>query len=402
MKETVQSDLPFSTKPPAFTLNLPDDDGEGSRRRQSVTRRRAVQKKERTSVGFSLMAEENSQLNNLQEENGASDLQSIVEGVGDLSTLSVKEGDDSKEVQKKKKKKARSKKKKEILEQTDPPSISVIDLFPSGDFPEGEIQQYKDDNLWRTTSEEKRELERLQKPIYNSVRRAAEVHRQVRKYMKGIIKPGMLMTDLCETLENTVRKLISEDGLQAGIAFPTGCSLNWVAAHWTPNSGDKTILQYDDVMKLDFGTHVDGYIVDCAFTVAFNPMFDPLLEASREATNTGIKEAGIDVRLCDIGAAIQEVMESYEVEINGKVYPVKSIRNLNGHSIGPYQIHAGKSVPIVKGGEQTKMEEGEFFAIETFASTGIVVSLGVRLLYSLRTILAEKDMYEKTWNAATT
>lgn len=49
---------------------------------------------------------------------------------------------------------------------------------------------------------------------------------------------------------------------------------------------------------------------------------------------------------------------------------VKSIRNLNGHSIGPYQIHAGKSVPIVKGGEAVKMEEGEFFAIETFGSTG--------------------------------
>jgi methionine aminopeptidase len=49
---------------------------------------------------------------------------------------------------------------------------------------------------------------------------------------------------------------------------------------------------------------------------------------------------------------------------------VKSVRNLNGHSIGPYQIHAGKSVPIVKGGEQTKMEEGEFYAIETFGSTG--------------------------------
>lgn len=49
---------------------------------------------------------------------------------------------------------------------------------------------------------------------------------------------------------------------------------------------------------------------------------------------------------------------------------VKSIRNLNGHSIGPYQIHAAKSVPNVKGGELTKMEEGEFFAIETFGSTG--------------------------------
>ena len=50
---------------------------------------------------------------------------------------------------------------------------------------------------------------------------------QVRKYIKSILKPGMLMTDLCETLENTVRKLIAENGLEAGIAFPTGCSLNW-------------------------------------------------------------------------------------------------------------------------------------------------------------------------------
>lgn len=296
--------------------------------------------------------------------------------VGVMEDDSVKEGkrdngtlDGSTDVAKKNKRKSKSK-KKEPLVQTDPPSIPVADLFPSEDFPEGEIQHYKDDNLWRETSEEKRNQERLEKPIYNAVRQAAEVHRQVRKYIRNYVKPGIKMIDLCETLENMVRKLIQENGLQAGIAFPTGCSLNWVAAHWTPNTGDQTVLQYDDVMKLDFGTHIEGRIVDCAFTVAFNPMFDPLLEASREATNTGIKEAGIDVRLGDIGAAIQEVMESYEVEINGKICQVKSIRNLNGHSIGPYQIHAGKSVPIVKGGEATKMEEGEFFAIETFGSTG--------------------------------
>ena len=168
-------------------------------------------------------------------------------------------------------------------------------------------------------------------------------------------------------------------------------------------------------MKVDFGTQVNGRIIDCAFTVAFNPKFDPLLEAVKDATNTGIRvcrlhaatwlreecpwtqgsatayqlqAAGIDVRLCDVGAAIQEVMESYEVELDGKTYqgmcsvqplpgfeirghrsydvqttdgsePVKSIRNLNGHSIGQYQIHAGKSVPLIGGGETTRMEEGE-------------------------------------------
>jgi len=49
---------------------------------------------------------------------------------------------------------------------------------------------------------------------------------------------------------------------------------------------------------------------------------------------------------------------------------VKPIRNLNGHSIAPYQIHAGKTVPIVKTNDMTKMEEGEVYAIETFGSTG--------------------------------
>ena len=74
--------------------------------------------------------------------------------------------------------------------------------------------------------------------------------------------------------------------------------------------------------------------------------------------------------MSDIGAAIQETMESYEVEIGGQTFPVKAIRNLNGHNITQYSIHGSKSVPIVKGGDQTKMEEGEIFAIETFGSTG--------------------------------
>ncbi len=61
--------------------------------------------------------------------------------------------------------------------------------------------------------------------------------RQVRKYIRTIAKPGIPMVELCETLENSVRALIEENGLDAGLAFPTGCSLNHVAAHWTPNAG---------------------------------------------------------------------------------------------------------------------------------------------------------------------
>uniref|UniRef100_A0A1D1Y7E7 Methionine aminopeptidase 2 n=1 Tax=Anthurium amnicola TaxID=1678845 RepID=A0A1D1Y7E7_9ARAE len=256
------------------------------------------------------------------------------------------------------------------LIQTEPPSIPVSKFYPDGVYPEGEICEYKNDNLNRITNEEKRYLDRMQYDDYNDARRAAEVHRQVRKYAQKTIKPGMTMIDICDLIENGTRTLIEEKGLEAGIGFPTGCSLNYCAAHYTPNAGDKTVLQYDDVCKIDIGTHVNGRIVDSAFTLTFNPVYDNLKEAVRDATNTGVRESGIDVRLCDIGAAIQEVMESYEVEIKGKTYQVKPIRNLNGHSIRPYQVHAGKSVPIVKGGDQTRMEEGEYFAIETFGSTG--------------------------------
>ena len=110
--------------------------------------------------------------------------------------------------------------------------------------------------------------------------------------------------DICNEIEATNRRLIEANGLEAGIAFPTGASLNHCAAHWTPNLGDETVLQKDDVMKIDYGSHVRGILTDCAFTVAFNPTYDNLLLAVKEATETGIKAAGIDARLGEIGEQI--------------------------------------------------------------------------------------------------
>ena len=62
-------------------------------------------------------------------------------------------------------------------------------------------------------------------------------------------------------------------------------------------------------MKIDFGTHINGRIIDCAFTLSFNPRYDPLVKGVQEATEAGIKASGVDVRLCDVGAAVQEVFQ---------------------------------------------------------------------------------------------
>lgn len=178
------------------------------------------------------------------------------------------------------------------------PSVPIVEQFKDGKYPEGEIMQYPDSTTAkdRFTSEEKRALDRMHLDIYNELRLAAEAHRQTRQYMQKWIKPGMTMIEICEELETTARRLIGEKGLEAGLAFPTGCSRNHCAAHYTPNAGDPTVLQYDDVTKIDFGTHIKGRIIDCAFTLSFNSKYDKLLEAVKDATNTGIREAGIDVR----------------------------------------------------------------------------------------------------------
>ena len=255
--------------------------------------------------------------------------------------------------------------------------MPIAQLFPSGEYPIGEEVEYKDDNAYRTTNEEKRHLDRMNNDFLQEYRQGAEIHRQVRQYAQAHIKPGQTLTEIAEMIEDGVRALTGHQGLEegdniiAGMGFPTGLSINHCAAHYTPNSGNKIVLKAEDVMKVDFGVHVNGRIVDSAFTMSFDPKYDNLLAAVKDATDTGIREAGIDVRMSDIGAAIEEVMSSYEVTLNGQTTHVKPIRNLNGHNINQYQIHGGKSVPIVKSStDQTKMEEGETFAIETFGSTG--------------------------------
>ena len=298
---------------------------------------------------------------------------------------------------KKKKKKSKKKKKATPSTQSDPPRVPLTTLFPTGDYPVNQEVPYVSDNAYRTTSEELKDIERRRYiEFLSEYRLAAETHRQVRQAAQRSIKPGQTLTEIAENIEEGVRALTGHAGLEegdakkGGMGFPCGLSINECAAHFTPNKGDTTVLREGDVMKVDFGAHINGRIVDSAFTLAFQDHYTPLLDAAKAATNAGVAAAGIDVRVSDIGAVVQEVMESYEVTLpdpsganssehlkwNGQTigsttFPVKSIRNLNGHDIVQFSIHGGKSIPIIANtGDQTKMEEGEIFAIETFGSTG--------------------------------
>lgn len=199
----------------------------------------------------------------------------------------------------KKKKKRKPRKKKGAAAngkvQSSPPRVLLSTLFPDNQYPEGEVVEYRNENSYRTTNEEKRHLDRMNSDFLTDYRHGAEVHRQVRQWAQKNIKPGQTLTEIAEGIEDGVRALTGHQGLEegdnlkGGMGFPTGLSLNHCAAHYTPNAGNKTVLQMEDVMKVDFGVHVNGRIVDSAWTITFDPLYDNLLAAVRDGTNTGVK-----------------------------------------------------------------------------------------------------------------
>ncbi|KAL8780325.1 MAG: hypothetical protein Q9213_006523 [Squamulea squamosa] len=199
-------------------------------------------------------------------------------------------------------------------------------------------------------------------------RQEAETHHQIRLWVQRSIKPGQTLTEIANGIEDSVGRLVGHDDLFesdaniAGMGYPTGVNLDDVAAHYIPNAGCKTLLQQNNVMKVDIGVHVNGRIVDSAFTMACNPMYDNLFAAGKDAPNTGVREAEIDVRLGELGKYILETMESYECEIDGTTYPIKPIGNMIGHTIVQYGMLPTNSVPTVKKtNDNTKTEVGDVF-----------------------------------------
>lgn len=222
------------------------------------------------------------------------------EGVASTS-ISLTDHASAETSKKKKRRRPKKKNKASALKQSSPPRIPLDDLFSSKDYPTGELLDYgaaSETTVRVKSTELRRSGQRaLEDPTFlKDYRKAAEVHRQVRKWVKESVKPGQTLTDIAVGIEDGVRALLGNAGLQpgqslqAGMGFPTGLSLNNCVAHYTPNPGQKDIvLQHQDVMKVDFGVQINGWIVDSAFTMSFDPTYDNLLAAVKDATNTGIK-----------------------------------------------------------------------------------------------------------------
>lgn len=225
--------------------------------------------------------------------------------------------------------------------------------------------------------------------VIGSLEYAATVHKEVRRFLQPYLRPGTKLVDIAKLIELKTNELSNQSkSINKGIGFPVGLSVNECAAHWHPSPNDNSILNKDDIIKIDFGTEANGWIIDSAFTVCFNQKYDILMQAVKDATETGIKNVGIDVDIGEWGKEIQEVMESYEITLDEKTHPIKAINNLGGHNIIKGVIHGGTFLPAVDMRKTLppnyRFKEG-VYAIETFGSTGNnhVDEIGESTLYRI-------------------
>ena len=189
-----------------------------------------------------------------------------------------------------------------------------------------------------------------------SVRKAGRISREARDYGATLIKEGTKLVDVA----NEVEAYIIRKGARP--AFPVNLGLNDVAAHYSPSTDDKLVFQKGDLVKLDVGGHVDGFIGDTAVTVEVGTKnWTPLIEASSKALRMAVEMAGDNVSVNAIGGTIERTIQS-----DG----FRPIANLTGHGMKKYNLHTGLTVPNVDDGTQNRIKNDMIIAIEPFATNG--------------------------------
>ncbi len=201
--------------------------------------------------------------------------------------------------------------------------------------------------------------------------KAGSIVAKVRKMATEMVEEDLKVLDLVEFTEQEIKNLGGE------IAFPCNISINEITAHYTSPSQDETVLKNGDLVKIDLGAHVDGYIADSAITVIVGGDASPnemplsedgmqlqikMIETVGQALENAISTVRDGVTVGKIGEVVEETVIAQGL---------KPVSNLTGHSMERYILHSGLSIPNIKDENRHKIREGDVLAIEPFVTNGV-------------------------------
>ena len=194
----------------------------------------------------------------------------------------------------------------------------------------------------------------MQKQELEDYKKEGEIAKNIRKFARELIKPGMPLVEIAQKIQKEIEK-------QGAIeAFPVNLSIDDIAAHYHPTIDDET--KASGLLKIDIGIHINGFIADTAFSIDLTPNNEhkELIQASEDALKQALKKVEQNPTLTKIGETIKQTI---------KEKGFSPIINLSGHSLAQYTIHAGMTIPNYDNGNENKLDPGAY-AIEPFATTG--------------------------------
>jgi len=227
--------------------------------------------------------------------------------------------------------------------------------------------------------------------IPEAYREAGRITNEVKEVVRSKVAPGIGYVEICELVE---REIASRGGAPA---FPVGIGANHVTAHYSPQEDDRSTYGDRDLLKVDFGVHVDGYVVDTAVSLTSNLEYELLLDATKSTLEAAVGAVRKDVRTGEIGGVVRR---------EATRFGFKTIENLTGHTVERYIVHAGKSIPNIPVPGLQSLRTGDVFAIEPFltlgSAAGYVVDAPQKTIFSIvarrRTGDRELDAFaEKVW-----
>ena len=194
----------------------------------------------------------------------------------------------------------------------------------------------------------------MEKEILEKYKLAGKINKEVLQFGAKLVKEDALICEIADAMELKIKELGGQ------IAFPVNISINEIAAHYAPLKDDPIKIKPEDYVKLDAGTHIDGYIADAAITVRIAGK-DDLIKCSEKMLEEAIKNFIPGKTLGEIGSIIEDTAISMGF---------KPVRNLTGHTLDQFNLHAGENIPNIRIDERIEIRKGQAYAIEPFCTAG--------------------------------
>jgi len=210
--------------------------------------------------------------------------------------------------------------------------------------------------------------------VLDKYQAAGKIANDVLKKILAKVKAGANVGELCEfgdkEIESEAAKVYAKKKMEKGIAFPTCISANELAGHYSPLRSEPAELEDGDLVKIDLGVHIDGFIAVVAHTVIVS---GSVVEGRKaDVTLAAYNALQAALRTIKPGATNYDV-----TEVIGKVteaYKCQPVEGVLSHELKKHLLD-GNTTIINKATYDQKVEEHEFQLLEVFG-LDVIVSTG--------------------------